>query len=64
MYPPLCFTEGTISVPDETKAKLRDTLSEDEYNLITNTQSGTVPVEVRFKLVEIFQRLLKGVNLQ
>ncbi len=64
MYPPLCFTDGIISAPDETKAKLRDTLSQDEYNLVTNTPSGTVPVEVRFKLVEIFQKLIKGANLQ
>ncbi len=64
MYPPLCFTEGTVSVPDETKAELRNTLSEEEFNLVTNTQSGTIPVEVRFKLVEIFQKLIKVVNLQ
>ncbi|MBO4940797.1 MAG: stage II sporulation protein R [Clostridia bacterium] len=56
MYPPLCFTEGTISVPNETKSKLRNTLSQEEYNLVTNTQSGVVPVEVRFKIVEIFQK--------
>ncbi len=56
MYPPLCFTEGTISVPDETKAKLRDTLSKEEFSLVTNTQSGAIPFEMRFKIIEIFQK--------
>lgn len=56
MYPPLCFTEGMISVPSETKSRLRNTLSQEEYNLVTNTQSGVIPVEMRFKIVEIFQK--------
>ena len=45
-----------ISVPSETKSRLRNTLSQEEYNLVTNTQSGVIPVEMRFKIVEIFQK--------
>ncbi|MBQ9757648.1 MAG: stage II sporulation protein R [Clostridia bacterium] len=56
MYPPLCFTEGVISAPCETKQQLQGTLSESEYNLITKTPTGAIPVEVRFKIVEIFQK--------
>ncbi len=57
MYPPLCFTEGTVSMSDESRNQLKSELSESEYNLITGQDSGPVPVKVRFKIVEIFQGL-------
>lgn len=57
MYPPLCFADGILVAPETAKSTLKSTLSADEYNLITNKQSGTVPVEIRFKIVEIFQNL-------
>ncbi len=54
MYPPLCFTEGVVAT-DSTKNQLKDNLSSEDYTLITQTDS--VPVEVRFRIVEIFQNL-------
>jgi stage II sporulation protein R len=56
MYPPLCFTDGIVSASDDAKNRLKDSLSPSEYNLITKS-SESVPVEIQFKLVEIFQKL-------
>ncbi len=57
MYPPLCFTDGVLSATDTAKAKLKSDLKESEYSLITKENSGAIPVEIRFKIVEIFQNL-------
>ena len=54
MYPPLCFTDGVVAT-DSVKKQLENNLSPADYNLITQTDS--VPVEVRFRIVEIFQNL-------
>ncbi len=57
MYPPLCFTDGIISAGSDTKLKLKNTLTDEEYALITKTDNGRIPVEIRFKIVEIFRNL-------
>ncbi len=54
MYPPLCFTDGVVA-NDSMKKQLENNLSPADYTLITQTDS--VPVEVRFRIVEIFQNL-------
>lgn len=55
MYPPLCFTDGVAEVADSSRKKLRESLSESDYKLITESD-GSMPVEIRFKLAEIFRR--------
>ncbi len=57
MYPPLCFTDGVVSISEESRNQLKASLSESEYNLITGQDSGAIPVEIRFKIVEILQGL-------
>ncbi len=57
MYPPLCFADGIITASDEAKSALAQSLSENSYNLVTGTDSGAIPVEIRFKIVELFQSL-------
>ncbi len=59
MYPPLCFTDGVIVASKEANATLKDRLTTSEYNLITNQNSGAIPVEIRFKIVEVVQKLFK-----
>ena len=54
MYPPLCFTDGIVSIAESAKEQLKESLSPSEYQLITES-SESFPVEVRFKLVELFQ---------
>ncbi len=57
MYPPLCFTDGVLAASDEANEKLKSQLKPSEYDLITKQSSGTIPVELRFKIVEVFQNL-------
>ncbi len=57
MYPPLCFTDGVLAASDEASSKLKSNLSSSEYDLITRQSSGAIPVEVRFKIVEVFRNL-------
>lgn len=55
MFPPLCFIDIAHGVvPEATMDKLKESLSEDEYRLVTAAKTDEeVPVKVRFKLVEI-----------
>ncbi len=56
MYPPLCFTDGIVSVSKDAQEQLKENLSPSEYQLITES-SESVPVEIKFKIVELFQNL-------
>ena len=56
VFPPLCFADsqnGTIS--QEADAKLKESLSEEQYDLITTTAQDTVPVQFKWKLVEFVE---------
>lgn len=57
MFPPLCFVDeqkGTID--KETDARLREVLTEEEYEMITQKSATEVnKVKFKFKIVEILQ---------
>jgi stage II sporulation protein R len=57
LFPPLCFTDltqGTLS--DEVKNELKESLSEEEYNIILAADSDSkIPIKIKFKVVEFFQ---------
>jgi stage II sporulation protein R len=58
MFPPLCFvdiTKGDVAF-EETERDMRAVLSEDEYELIDNTNDNK-EIIVKFKLAEIFSGL-------
>lgn len=57
LFPPLCFVDATQgTVPEDVKQKLRDTLTEDEYKIISLADSDSdIPIKIRFKVVEFFQ---------
>ena len=57
MFPPLCFVEDTKGVIEEEYVDLlRDELTEEEMEIISLTGSDSeIPVELKFKIVEIFQ---------
>lgn len=57
MYPPLCLTDGIISCPESSKEMLKGSLTDEGYRLVTKENSKSIPVEVRFKIVEIFQNI-------
>jgi stage II sporulation protein R len=62
MFPPLCFIDIAHGVlPEQTMDKLKDSLSEDEYELLTAAKTQQeVPVKLKFKIVEI----VKSMNMR
>lgn len=59
MFPPLCFVDVTSGiVPDSSKEIIRDSLSEEEYHIISegnNSSSNNNNIKLKFKLIELFQ---------
>ena len=56
MYPSLCMVEeGMARVPDESKKKLKNTLSQEEYDCI---DEQNVTVEYRLKIVELWKSMI------
>lgn len=51
MYPPLCIGKETVSLPDESRLILEQTLSDDEYELIQS--EGKMNVKIKFRIAEI-----------
>lgn len=54
MFPPLCFVDvssGTLS--DESKEILQDSLTDEEYQLISDTDSSDI--KIKFSLIEFFK---------
>lgn len=58
MFPPLCFIDETKGEMDgEYFDMLKNELSEDEMSIImAASDSEEIPVEIRFKIVELFQQ--------
>ena len=55
LYPSLCFINNdSCIVSDDAKENLKDTLSNEEYQLISNSDNPTI--NIKFKLVEFFSR--------
>ena len=51
LYPQLCFSENIKGVlPEESETKLKNTLSDDQYDVITNKSK----INFKFKIVEWF----------
>lgn len=57
MFPPLCFVDVTSGVvPEESKENLEENLSDEEYNLISNSNNSST-TNFKFKIVEFFENL-------
>ena len=53
MFPPLCFVDVTSGVvPEESKEQLEDSLSEEEYALVS--EDSDVKIQFKFKILEFF----------
>lgn len=53
MFPPLCFVDvSSGTVPDDSKEYLESNLSDEEYTLISDSNSSEV--KIKFKLIELF----------
>lgn len=58
MFPPLCFVDETYSVVDEASGdKLKNILTEEEYNTLINKKT---PIKIRFKLFESIRNFFKA----
>lgn len=57
MFPPLCFVDITHgTVPEQNKQELQNVLTEEEYSIVaTAKDEKSIPVKVKFKLVEWWQ---------
>ena len=54
MFPPLCFVDVTSGVvPDESKETIKENLNDEEYNLISDTESPSI--KFKFSLIEFFK---------
>ncbi len=49
MYPPLCVTDKTAEITDKSKQYLKDTLTNAEYNLITENPT----IKIKFRIAEL-----------
>ncbi|MGH4126128.1 MAG: stage II sporulation protein R [Clostridium sp.] len=59
MFPPLCFvdiTKGNVSY-QKTESEMKQVLSDDEYKFVDNTVNDNNKIVVKFKLLEIFNKL-------
>lgn len=55
MFPPLCFVDVTSGVvPEESKETLKQNLSSEEYNLLSEHDES---INLKFKIVEFFQNM-------
>ena len=56
MFPPLCFVDVTSGVvPDESKQIMQDNLSDEEYKLISDSESKDI--KFKFSIVEFFKNI-------
>ncbi len=54
MFPPLCFVDVSSGiVPDDSKEVIKDNLSQEEYDLISDKSNAEITF--KFKLIEFFQ---------
>ncbi len=61
MFPPLCFVDVSSGiVPDESKEFLQESLSSEEYSLLSENQNNP-DMNFKFRIVEIFQNI--GIKL-
>lgn len=58
MFPPLCFVDISSGiVPDDSKKQLKDTVSDEDFYLISNGNSNNSTdgfIKIKFKLIEFF----------
>ncbi len=53
MFPPLCFVDITSGVvPDESKELMENSLSEEEFALVSNHDDSNI--QFKFKILEFF----------
>ena len=55
MFPPLCFISPTNGIVyDNSKNTLPNELSEENYKVISDSESSNI--KIKFKIIELFQK--------
>jgi len=58
LFPTLCFIDGVnMEMSPQARETLRENLSDRDYALITGSTDGNIPVQVRFRVVDLFAGL-------
>ena len=61
MFPPLCFVDVSSGiVPDSSKEEMKENLNDEEYDLISKSDSNEI--SFKFKLIELFQNWRLGLK--
>lgn len=53
LFPPLCFVDEAAEMPTESQEILRSSMTDEQYAMVTD--SGTMPIKVKFKAYEMWQ---------
>ena len=56
MFPPLCFVDGTTDAA-YAESKLRSSISEESYDIISAQNSKSTPFTIKFKIVEFYGKI-------
>lgn len=63
MFPPLCFVEDTRGeVPESSQQLLQENMSQDSYDIITASEDSGLPVQFKFKLLELWNDVTSAVR--
>lgn len=58
MFPPLCFVDVTSGVvPDDSKESLKDSMPNEEYELLNVNDQDTADIKFKFKLIEYLENI-------
>lgn len=56
MFPPLCFVDGTTDAA-YAESKLRSSISEESYDIISAQNNKSTPFTIKFKIVEFYGKI-------
>ena len=56
LFPPLCYVRGSVD-SSAAASQLKEMLAPADYELLTSGADGALPVRVRFKIVEWYNKL-------
>ncbi len=60
MFPPLCYVDASVKLPEDVDAQLKTVFSQEEYSILTSGDSKAVTPKVKLKLVEWWQNRKKN----
>ena len=63
MFPPLCLVnEATMKMDDKSLRLLKEKLTKEEYDIITSSDGSSLPVIMKFKIVDWYMELKQALK--